>query len=321
MTRRGVLLLLVVAVGGRAGRRRRRRRAVAGRRRASNAQPAAARGSRPRRLEAARPPSGPSGTAPTAATRRCRWRDLIEQGQPGPRGVPRRRVRRGHGGGVRPQLPPRLRPVRQDHRPDAGQPRLAEPRRGLRPVLGQGEPAACPPNRHYYRFKAGGWEFISLNSESGLAAGLSADALAEGAGAGQAGQLPHRVLAPAVPERRPARRPGGHRACCGARCAAAPRSCSTATTTTCSTSSPRDGIVELISGAGGHEHYSSNENDPRLVWDEDDQSGALRLDLRPRPRALPLRLTDRGTIHKGSVRCHRWPSVRTLSGSPADSAR
>ena len=65
-----------------------------------------------------------------------------------------------------------------------------------------------------------------------------------------------------------------------------------------------EGIVQLISGAGGHERYSSNENDPRLVWDEDDEAGALRLDLRrglarfrfvnagrqdpaPRPRALP----------------------------------
>ena len=42
----------------------------------------------------------------------------------------------------------------------------------------------------------------------------------------------------------------------------------------------RDGIVQLISGAGGHGLYRSDENDPRLVWDEDDEFGALRLDLR-----------------------------------------
>ena len=41
------------------------------------------------------------------------------------------------------------------------------------------------------------------------------------------------------------------------------------------------GSSQLISGAGGHDLYQSNENDPRLVWDEDDEFGALRLDLRP----------------------------------------
>ena len=62
----------------------------------------------------------------------------------------------------------------------------------------------------------------------------------------------------------------------------------------------RDGIVQLISGAGGHDLYSSDENDPRLVWDEDDEFGALRLDLRKgvarfRFVALPGR-----TLHKGT---------------------
>jgi len=68
---------------------------------------------------------------------------------------------------------------------------------------------------------------------------------------------------------------------------------------------PRDGIVELISGAGGHQHYPSNENEPRLVWDEDDHFGALRLDLRPGLARFRFVSTDRGTIHRGTVRCDR----------------
>jgi hypothetical protein len=68
---------------------------------------------------------------------------------------------------------------------------------------------------------------------------------------------------------------------------------------------PHNGIVELISGAGGHEHYQSNGSDPRLVWDADDHYGALRLDLRPGIARFRFESTDRGTIHRGSVRCHR----------------
>ena len=71
--------------------------------------------------------------------------------------------------------------------------------------------------------------------------------------------------------------------------------------------------MELISGAGGHEHYSSNQNDPRLVWDEDDEFGALRLDLRPGLRALPLRRTRAArTLHRGRVRCRPAALSRPL---------
>ena len=67
----------------------------------------------------------------------------------------------------------------------------------------------------------------------------------------------------------------------------------------------RGGIVELISGAGGQDLYQSDQHDTRLVWDEDDEFGALRLDLRPgvarfRFVALPGR-----TLHSGRVRCRR----------------
>jgi hypothetical protein len=65
----------------------------------------------------------------------------------------------------------------------------------------------------------------------------------------------------------------------------------------------KDGIVELIAGAGGHEQYSSNENDPRLVWDEDDEYGALRLDLRPRQARFHFVAADGRTLHRGQVNC------------------
>ena len=66
---------------------------------------------------------------------------------------------------------------------------------------------------------------------------------------------------------------------------------------------PQDGIVGLVSGAGGHDLYPSNENDPRLVWDEDDEYGALRLDVRPGLARFRF-VDDTGkTLHRGRVRC------------------
>ena len=43
---------------------------------------------------------------------------------------------------------------------------------------------------------------------------------------------------------------------------------------------PRDGIRELISGAGGHSHYPIGE-DRRLAWSNTTDNGALRVRLRP----------------------------------------
>ncbi len=64
-----------------------------------------------------------------------------------------------------------------------------------------------------------------------------------------------------------------------------------------------EGMVQLISGAGGHGLYSSNENDPRLVWDEDDVFGALRLDLRRGLARFRFVGEDGKTLHRGQVRC------------------
>jgi predicted phosphodiesterase len=158
-------------------------------------------------------------------------------------------------------------------------------------------------NRHYYSFRAGGWELISLNSESGL----------------EDGSPQRRWLERKVRKRgtcriafwhRPFLNAGKH----GDQEETAPlwRAMRGRAALVLNGHDHnmqhfkrRAGIVELISGAGGHGLYKSNENDPRLVWDEDDEFGALRLDLRPgvarfRFVALPGR-----TLHRGKVRCRR----------------
>jgi hypothetical protein len=68
---------------------------------------------------------------------------------------------------------------------------------------------------------------------------------------------------------------------------------------------PRYGIVELVSGAGGKDLYSSDENDPRLVWDEDDRFGAVRLRIRGRVARFTFVSPPDHALHSGSVRCRR----------------
>jgi predicted phosphodiesterase len=158
-------------------------------------------------------------------------------------------------------------------------------------------------NRHYYSFKIAGWEIISLNSESGLEDGSP-----------QRRWLKHRLRRRGTCRiafwHRPFLNAGRHgdqkdtrplwRAMQGRAALVL-----NGHDHNLQHFKRRNGIVQLISGAGGHGLYSSDENDPRLVWDEDDEFGALRLDLRPgvarfRFVALPGR-----TLHRGKVRCRR----------------
>jgi hypothetical protein len=161
-----------------------------------------------------------------------------------------------------------------------------------------------PTNRHYYRFKAGGWEFISLNSESGLENGSPQRDWLKAQMKGKRGNCRIAFW------HRPFMNAGRHgdqedtgvlwRAVQGRAVLVL-----NGHDHNFQHFKPRDGIVELISGAGGHEHYQSNGDDPRLVWDEDDHFGAVRLDLRPGVARFRFVSTDAGTIHKGSVRCRR----------------
>ncbi len=159
-----------------------------------------------------------------------------------------------------------------------------------------------PTDRHFYRFKIGGWEVLSLNSESGLDSGSP-----------QMRWLTQRMRDASGTCRiafwhRPFLNAGKH----GDQESVAPlwravRGRAALVITghdhNMQHFKRRDGIVELVSGAGGHDLYSSNENDPRLVWDEDDEFGALRLDLR-RGLARFRFVDDAGkTLHRGRVRC------------------
>ena len=159
-----------------------------------------------------------------------------------------------------------------------------------------------PTNRHYYRLRAGGWELLSLNSESGLESGSPQMRWLKAQVRGAAGTCRIAFW------HRPYLNAGKHgdqedvaplwRAVQGRAALVL-----TGHDHNLQHFKPRDGLVELVSGAGGHDLYQSNENDPRLVWDEDDEFGAVRLDLRPGLARLAFIDADGNTLHSGRVRC------------------
>ncbi len=158
-----------------------------------------------------------------------------------------------------------------------------------------------PQNRHWYRFKIAGWEILSFNSEEEHADGTP-----------QIRWAKKQVSKPGTCRiafwHRPFMNAGRH----GDQPDVEPlwnamRDHAALVITGHDHNMQHfkrtEGMVQLISGAGGHEHYSSNQNDPRLAWDEDDEFGALRLDLR-RGQARFRFVNESGkTLHKGLVRC------------------
>lgn len=67
---------------------------------------------------------------------------------------------------------------------------------------------------------------------------------------------------------------------------------------------PRDGIVEVISGAGGHGfRYPVKRGDPRLAFADDDHDGALRIRLEPGKARLAFVATDGRVLDSTTVRC------------------
>ena len=160
-----------------------------------------------------------------------------------------------------------------------------------------------PTNRHHYSFKTAGWEIVSLNSEAGL----------------EDGSPQRRWLRGALKERgncriafwhRPFLNAGRHgdqrqirplwRALRGRAALVL-----NAHDHNMQHFKRRDGIVQLISGAAGHGLYSSDENDPRLVWDEDDEYGALRLNLSRGVARFRFVSSEGRTLHSGRVRCRK----------------
>jgi len=69
---------------------------------------------------------------------------------------------------------------------------------------------------------------------------------------------------------------------------------------------PRDGIVEVISGAGGHGfRYPVRKGDDRLAFADDDHDGALRIRLRPGEARLAFVAIDGRVLDSTTVRCRQ----------------
>lgn len=66
---------------------------------------------------------------------------------------------------------------------------------------------------------------------------------------------------------------------------------------------PVAGTALYISGAGGHSHYGVNDQDPRLAFSNDDDDGALKLDLRPGFAALTFVDVDGRVLDRSTQRC------------------
>jgi acid phosphatase type 7 len=68
---------------------------------------------------------------------------------------------------------------------------------------------------------------------------------------------------------------------------------------------PRSGIVPFISGAGGHSVYPIDRSDPRLAFGNEESFGALRLDLQPGSARYRFVSTDGEVLDSGRIRCRR----------------
>jgi len=65
---------------------------------------------------------------------------------------------------------------------------------------------------------------------------------------------------------------------------------------------PIDGIVQYVSGAGGHGRYAL-KHDPRLAFGNDDDYGALRIELRPGRARLAFVSASGRILDTSVVRC------------------
>jgi calcineurin-like phosphoesterase family protein len=165
------------------------------------------------------------------------------------------------------------------------------------------EKTGIPTDRHHYSFKTAGWEIVSLNSEAGL----------------EDGSPQRRWLRGALKERGTCRIAFWHRPFLNAGRHGDQRQTRPLWRAlrghavivlnghdhNMQRFKPRDGLVQFISGAGGHDRYQSDENDPRLAWDEDDEFGALRLDLRPGVARYRFVAVPGRTLDSGTIRCRR----------------
>ena len=68
---------------------------------------------------------------------------------------------------------------------------------------------------------------------------------------------------------------------------------------------PIDGITVFISGAGGKGLYPVDESDPRLAFSNDEDFGALRLELTPGRAKFAFVDEDGRKLDSGNLRCRR----------------
>jgi hypothetical protein len=68
---------------------------------------------------------------------------------------------------------------------------------------------------------------------------------------------------------------------------------------------PRRGIVQFISGAGGHSLREVDEQDPRLRFAHDFEAGALRLRLEGRRARYGFVAADGDVLDSGGLKCRR----------------
>ncbi|MEY2534965.1 MAG: hypothetical protein QOF29_2875 [bacterium] len=66
---------------------------------------------------------------------------------------------------------------------------------------------------------------------------------------------------------------------------------------------PRDGITELVAGAGGETRYGVDESDSRQAFGDDQHGGALRMQLRPGGARLTFVAADGAVLDRSAVRC------------------
>jgi acid phosphatase type 7 len=66
---------------------------------------------------------------------------------------------------------------------------------------------------------------------------------------------------------------------------------------------PVDGVTQLVVGAGGHGHQPVDRSDPRLVWADDRHAGALRLVLEPGRARWSFVAAGGRVLDAGATRC------------------
>jgi hypothetical protein len=165
--------------------------------------------------------------------------------------------------------------------------------------------AATPP---WYAFRAGGWQLISLNSEA-----------PHGSGSAQLRWLNARLRRSSGTcvlafWHRPLQSAGEH----GDQPDVAPLWNALRGRATLVLNGhdhdlqrlrPRDGITQLVAGAGGRSRYALHRDD-RLLFGDDDHDGALRLRLRPGSATIAF-VSARGvTLDASRVTCRAPPSAK-----------